>query len=198
MAHNRFLARTVFVGEGGVNQALRALQRVLTDDKIIKDVQLKRNYEKPTVKRRRLKYESSLKLYNSEMKKKVEFLMSKQRKVSPWTWGIPASWLKAMIAVTFVILEWCKVPSLLSVMPTCEFKITLVSILFMTIVSFGTKSKYLWNRGIEGNPTLSVLFFSWRLLVISWAKRKTRDLLITCSKCSFDWHIQVKINGYVK
>ena len=85
MAHNRFLARTVFVGEGSVNQALRALQRVLTDDKIIKDVQLKRNYEKPTVKRRRLKYESSLKLYNSEMKKKVEFLMSKQRKVSPWT-----------------------------------------------------------------------------------------------------------------
>ena len=85
MAHNRFLARTVLVGEGSVNQALRALQRVLTDDKIIKDVQLKRNYEKPTVKRRRLKYESSLKLYNSEMKKKVEFLMSKQRKVSPWT-----------------------------------------------------------------------------------------------------------------
>lgn len=85
MAHNRFLARTVFVGEGSVNQALRALQRVLTDDKIIKDVQLKRNYEKLTVKRRRLKYESSLKLYNSEMKKKVEFLMSKQRKVSPWT-----------------------------------------------------------------------------------------------------------------
>ena len=85
MAHNRFLARTVLVGEGSVNQALRALQRVLTDDKIIKDVQLKRNYEKPTVKRRRLKYESSLKLYNSEVKKKVEFLMSKQRKVSPWT-----------------------------------------------------------------------------------------------------------------
>lgn len=85
MAHNRFLARTVMVGEGGASQALRALQRVLTDEKVIKDIQLKRYYEKPTVKRRRLKYESSLKLYNSEMKRKVDFLMDRQRKVTPWT-----------------------------------------------------------------------------------------------------------------
>lgn len=85
MAHNRFLGRTVMVGEGGASQALRALQRVLTDEKVIKDIQLKRYYEKPTVKRRRLKYESSLKLYNSEMKRKVDFLMDRQRKVTPWT-----------------------------------------------------------------------------------------------------------------
>lgn len=85
MAHNRFLARTVMVGEVGLNQALRALQGVLKEEKVMKDVQLKRFYEKPTTKRRRLKYESSLKLYNSEMKKKVDFIMSKQRKVTPWT-----------------------------------------------------------------------------------------------------------------
>lgn len=73
------------VGEVGLNQALRALQGVLKEEKVMKDVQLKRFYEKPTTKRRRLKYESSLKLYNSEMKKKVDFIMSKQRKVTPWT-----------------------------------------------------------------------------------------------------------------
>lgn len=85
MAHNRFLARTVMVGEGGLTQALRALQGVLKEEKVMKDVQFKRFYEKPTTKRRRLKYESSLKLYNSEMKKKVDFIMSKQRKMTPWT-----------------------------------------------------------------------------------------------------------------
>lgn len=73
------------VGEVGLNQALRALQGVLKEEKVMKDVQLRRFYEKPTTKRRRLKYESSLKLYNSEMKKKVDFIMSKQRKVTPWT-----------------------------------------------------------------------------------------------------------------
>ena len=85
MAHNRFLARTVMVEEGSLNRALRTLQRVLTEERVVKDIQLKRFYEKPTIKRRRLKYESSLKLYNSEMQKKVDFLMSKQRKVTPWT-----------------------------------------------------------------------------------------------------------------
>lgn len=73
------------VGEGTLSQALRSLQRVLAEEKVLKDIQLKRFYEKPTIRRRRLKYESSLKIYNSEMKKKVDFLMSKQRKVTPWT-----------------------------------------------------------------------------------------------------------------
>jgi len=73
------------VGENGLSQALRALQRVLAGEQVMKDIQFKRFYEKPTVKRRRLKYESSLKLYNSEMKRKVDFLMAKQRKVTPWS-----------------------------------------------------------------------------------------------------------------
>lgn len=85
MAHHRFLARTVVV-ENGVASALRSLQRVLTQENVIKDVRLKRYYEKPTVKRRRVKYENALKLYNSEMKRKVDFIMAKQRKETPWTW----------------------------------------------------------------------------------------------------------------
>lgn len=84
MAHHRFLARTVIV-ENGVASALRSLQRVLTQENVVKDIRLKRYYEKPTIKRRRVKYESALRLYNSEMKRKVDFIMAKQRKETPWT-----------------------------------------------------------------------------------------------------------------
>ena len=84
MAHHRFLARTIVV-ENGVASALRSLQRVLTQEYVMRDIRLKRYYEKPTIKRRRVKYESALRLYNSEMKKKVDFLMEKQRKETPWS-----------------------------------------------------------------------------------------------------------------
>lgn len=84
MAHHRFLARTIMV-ENGVASALRSLQRVLTQEYVMRDIRLKRYYEKPTIKRRRVKYESALRLYNSEMKKKVDFLMEKQRKETPWS-----------------------------------------------------------------------------------------------------------------
>lgn len=84
MAHHRFLGRTIIV-ENGVASALRSLNRVLTQENVMRDIRLKRYYEKPTIKRRRVKYESALRLYNSEMKRKVDFLMEKQRKETPWT-----------------------------------------------------------------------------------------------------------------
>lgn len=84
MAHNRFLARTI-IAENGATAALRSLQRVLSHENVIRDIRLKRYYEKPTVKRRRLKYESALRLYNSEMTRKVDFVMAKQRKETPWS-----------------------------------------------------------------------------------------------------------------
>lgn len=84
MAHHRFLARTIMV-ENGVASALRSLYRVLTQENVVRDIRLKRYYEKPTIKRRRVKYERALRLYNSEMKRKVDFLMEKQRKETPWT-----------------------------------------------------------------------------------------------------------------
>ena len=84
MAHHRFLARTIMV-ENGVASALRSLNRVLTQENVTRDIRLKRYYEKPTIKRRRVKYESALRLYNSEMKRKVDFLMEKQRTETPWT-----------------------------------------------------------------------------------------------------------------
>ena len=85
MAQHSFLARTVMVGDRGLNWAVRALQRIMTTEKHMKDINLKRYYEKPTIKRRRIKYENSLRLYNTQMKEKVEFLMKQQRRETPWS-----------------------------------------------------------------------------------------------------------------
>lgn len=86
MAHHSFLARTIMVGEkAGAVAALRVLRNIMSSEKQLKDIQLKRRYEKPTIKRRRKKYENSLKLYNSEMERKVDFIMKGQRKETPWT-----------------------------------------------------------------------------------------------------------------
>ena len=85
MAHHRFLARTIMVGERGLSASMQALSRKMIEEGQMKDVNLKRYYEKPTIKRRRIKYENSLRLYNNEMQRKVQFLTKHQRKVTPWT-----------------------------------------------------------------------------------------------------------------
>ncbi|CAB4003886.1 28S ribosomal S21, mitochondrial, partial [Paramuricea clavata] len=79
MAHHLFRARTIIVGKKGVTDAMNSLQRVMQNEKQIKDIQLNRYYEKPTVKRRRKKYESKLRIYNAEMDRKIGFLSKKDR-----------------------------------------------------------------------------------------------------------------------
>lgn len=83
MAHHLFRARTVIVGKKGVTDAMNSLQRVMQSEKQVKDIQLNRYYEKPTVKRRRKKYESKLRIYNAEMDKKIAFLSKKDRNETP-------------------------------------------------------------------------------------------------------------------
>ena len=85
MAHHLFRARTVIVGRKGVTDAMNTLQRVMQNEKQIKDIQLNRYYEKPTVKRRRRIYESKLKIYNNEMARKIDFLSKKDRSETPWS-----------------------------------------------------------------------------------------------------------------
>jgi small subunit ribosomal protein S21 len=85
MAHHLFRARTIIVGKKGVTDAMNSLQRVMQNEKQIKDIQLNRYYEKPTVKRRRKKYESRLKIYNAEMDRKISFLSKKDRSDTPWS-----------------------------------------------------------------------------------------------------------------
>ncbi|KAG8147080.1 putative 28S ribosomal protein [Naja naja] len=84
MAHHaKFLARTVMVPGGDVELAYRVLTRVLTMDGVIDHVKRKRYYEKPCQKRRREAYEACRRIYNSEMGKKINFLMRKSRS-DPW------------------------------------------------------------------------------------------------------------------
>ena len=86
MAHHLFRARTIIVGKKGVTDAMNSLQRVMQNEKQIKDIQLNRYYEKPTVKRRRKKYESKLRIYKAEMDRKIGFLSKKDRGETPWSW----------------------------------------------------------------------------------------------------------------
>ncbi|CAF2869451.1 unnamed protein product [Rotaria sp. Silwood2] len=84
--HSRFLARTVWVRNGEVDLAYRALNRVLNNEDVFKTARLWERYEKPFRKRGRLCYEKAHEIYNNEMERKIKFLMSKNR-VNPWPWN---------------------------------------------------------------------------------------------------------------
>ena len=88
MAHNAFRSRTIMVGRAGVDAAYRSLMRIMNTEGLSRHIQLKRRHEKPTVKRRRLVYESAQRLYNNEMKNKLAFLFRAQRKETPWSWHL--------------------------------------------------------------------------------------------------------------
>ncbi|XP_043934950.1 28S ribosomal protein S21, mitochondrial [Protopterus annectens] len=81
--HLKFVARTVMVHNGNVDSAYRTLNRILTLDGIIDDAKRRRYYEKPCRQRQREKYESCRRIYNSEMARKITFLMRKNRS-DPW------------------------------------------------------------------------------------------------------------------
>ncbi|XP_051901629.1 28S ribosomal protein S21, mitochondrial isoform X2 [Pristis pectinata] len=57
--------------------------RILTTDGIIEDAKRRRYYEKPCRKRIRENYENCRRIYNSEMARKLAFLMRANRQ-DPW------------------------------------------------------------------------------------------------------------------
>ncbi|CAH2326880.1 28S ribosomal S21, mitochondrial [Pelobates cultripes] len=81
--HLRFVARTVMVQNGNVDGAYKMLNRILTVDGIVDEAKRRRYYEKPCNQRRRENYENCRRIYNSEMARKVAFLMRKNRE-DPW------------------------------------------------------------------------------------------------------------------
>ncbi|XP_028566392.2 small ribosomal subunit protein bS21m [Podarcis muralis] len=81
--HLKFVARTVMVPNGNVEAAYRVLNRVLTMDGIIDKSKRQRYYEKPCRKRQREAYETCRRIYNTEMARKINFLMRKNRS-DPW------------------------------------------------------------------------------------------------------------------
>ncbi|XP_048476254.1 28S ribosomal protein S21, mitochondrial [Rhincodon typus] len=59
------------------------LPRILTTDGIIDEAKRRRYYEKPCRKRIRENYENCRRIYNTEMARKLAFLMRKNRQ-DPW------------------------------------------------------------------------------------------------------------------
>jgi ribosomal protein S21 len=85
MKHLKFVARTILVQNADVDAATKALQRVLSSEKIIENARRWQYYEKPYQRRNRLSFEKCIQTYNSEMEKKIRFLMHKSRQ-NPYPW----------------------------------------------------------------------------------------------------------------
>ncbi|XP_041367377.1 28S ribosomal protein S21, mitochondrial-like [Gigantopelta aegis] len=81
--HVRFLAKTVLVKNNNVEPACRILDRILRNERFYEDVRRRIYYEKPTQKRQRLSYERCSRIYNTDMQRKIAFIMRKNR-VDPW------------------------------------------------------------------------------------------------------------------
>ncbi|XP_072278114.1 small ribosomal subunit protein bS21m [Pyxicephalus adspersus] len=81
--HLKFIARTVMVQNGNVDAAYKTLNRILTVEGVVETAKRGRYYEKPCVKKRRIKYETCKRIYNSEMNRKIVFL-SRQMRQDPW------------------------------------------------------------------------------------------------------------------
>ncbi|XP_040267905.1 28S ribosomal protein S21, mitochondrial isoform X2 [Bufo bufo] len=81
--HLKFVARTVMVQNGNVDAAYKTLNRILTTEGLVDEVKRRRYYEKPCDQRRRIKYETCQRIYNSEMARKIAFLSRKAR-TDPW------------------------------------------------------------------------------------------------------------------
>jgi len=81
--HARFFARTVLVHNNDVDAAYRALDRILRNDKVLERARRAMYYEKPYQYRKRVSLEKCVRIYNSEMARKIEFTMRTHRR-SPW------------------------------------------------------------------------------------------------------------------
>ncbi|KAJ1950634.1 hypothetical protein FBU59_000583 [Linderina macrospora] len=69
------VGRSVPVASGGANRAYMRLNRILSDNGIRRELQLRRRYEKPKYKRQRLRQESHARRFKEEVKQKVHLIM---------------------------------------------------------------------------------------------------------------------------
>lgn len=85
MKHLKFLARTVLVQNSEVDLAVKSLNRILNNEKIIETAKRWERYEKPYQRRNRMSFEKCISIYNSEMDRKIKFLVRKNRE-NPYPW----------------------------------------------------------------------------------------------------------------
>ncbi|XP_046985480.1 28S ribosomal protein S21, mitochondrial [Schistocerca americana] len=77
--HARFIARTVMVKNGNVDDACKLLNRILGKEGIFDQFRRIQYYEKPYQVRRRVNYERCKAIYNEDMSRKIQFVMRKNR-----------------------------------------------------------------------------------------------------------------------
>ena len=85
MKHLRFLSRTVLVEGKQLEEALKALTRVLSSEKVIETYKRWEYYEKPFLRRNRLSFEKCKEIYNGEVERKIKFIVQKNRE-NPYPW----------------------------------------------------------------------------------------------------------------
>ncbi|KAK3915307.1 28S ribosomal protein S21, mitochondrial [Frankliniella fusca] len=79
MRHASFIARTVLVKNGGVDEAMALLNNVMSRDGFFEQFRRTRFYEKPFEMRRRVNYTKCRAIYNEEMSRRLAFLMRTNR-----------------------------------------------------------------------------------------------------------------------
>ncbi|XP_022194073.1 28S ribosomal protein S21, mitochondrial [Nilaparvata lugens] len=77
--HARFVARTVLVRNGNVDEAVKNLNRILGREGVFEQWRRIQTYEKPFQMRRRVNYEKCRAIYNEDMDRKIAFVMRKNR-----------------------------------------------------------------------------------------------------------------------
>jgi small subunit ribosomal protein S21 len=85
MKHLKFIARTVLVENNQVDQAVKALNRVLSNEKVIDQFKRWQYYEKPFERRNRLSFQKCAEIYGGEVERKVKFIVRKNRE-NPYPW----------------------------------------------------------------------------------------------------------------
>ncbi|KAL4224522.1 28S ribosomal protein S21 [Mactra antiquata] len=80
--HVRMLARTVMVHNNDIEKSYNLLNRILSNEGIVNEAQRLKYFEKPCVQRNRLCFERCRRIYDSEMKRKVN-LLSRKNRVDP-------------------------------------------------------------------------------------------------------------------
>jgi small subunit ribosomal protein S21 len=85
MKHLKFIARTILVENNQVDQAVKGLNKVLRNEKIVELSKRWETYEKPYERRNRLSFQKCMEIYGNEIDKKIRFIVKKNRE-NPYPW----------------------------------------------------------------------------------------------------------------
>ncbi|CAG0885399.1 unnamed protein product [Cyprideis torosa] len=75
----QFVGRTVMVRNGQIDEAMRALTRIMASEGILDQWRRTRRYEKPCKFRARVNYERARAIYSEDMERKIRFVLRKNR-----------------------------------------------------------------------------------------------------------------------